>query len=110
MCVGKWDPGKVSLHELFLELYTMLELLSLEPRTQMTGVTLIFEGDGFGFKQFRNTSPTTMLNIVNMVQDRIPVIVRGIHLINTPKLFNAVFNTMVKPFLNEKMKVYAYSK
>ena len=71
---------------------------------QIAGFEIIFEGDGFGFSQFRNTTPTGMLNLIRCVQDRSPICVRGIHLINTPRLFNMVFNNMVKPFLNERIK------
>ena len=72
---------------------------------QVAGFEVIFEGDGFGFSQFRNTTPTGMLNLINCVQARSPICIRAIHLINTPRLFNMVFNNMVKPFLNERIKV-----
>ena len=71
---------------------------------QVAGFEVIFEGDGFGFSQFRNTTPTEMLNLIRCVQDRSPICIRAIHLINTPRLFNMVFNNMVKPFLNERIK------
>jgi hypothetical protein len=32
--VGKWNPDKVSLHDIFLNLYAVLEIISLEPKTQ----------------------------------------------------------------------------
>jgi len=111
-CVGKWNPSKASIHELLLTFYALLELIALEPKTQVAGFELIFEGDGFGFSQFRNTTPTGMLNLIRCVQDRSPICVRGIHLINTPRLFNMVFNNMVKPFLNERIKdrIYTHAK
>ena len=46
-----------------------------------------------------------MLNLINCVQARSPICIRAIHLINTPRLFNMVFNNIVKPFLNERIKV-----
>jgi len=108
-CLGKWNPSKASIHELLLAFYTMLEFIALEPKTQVAGFECIFEGEGFGFTQFRNTTPTGMLNLIKCVQDRSPIVIRGIHLINTPRLFNMVFNNMVKPFLNEKLKDRIYT-
>ena len=37
-CVGKWNPSKASIHELLLTFYALLELIALEPKTQVIGV------------------------------------------------------------------------
>ena len=34
-CVGKWNPSKASIHELLLTFYAELELIALEPKTQV---------------------------------------------------------------------------
>ena len=34
-CVGKWNPSKASIHELLLTFYALLEVIALEPKTQV---------------------------------------------------------------------------
>ena len=36
-CVGKWNPSKASIHELLLTFYALLEVIALEPKTQVGG-------------------------------------------------------------------------
>ena len=34
--VGKWNPSKASIHELLLVFFPLLELIALEPKTQVS--------------------------------------------------------------------------
>lgn len=53
---GQWDPTRASFQECFSTAHSLLELCSLDQRTQISGVTAIFDCKDFGFKQFRNVS------------------------------------------------------
>ena len=37
-----------------------MELISLEPKTQVAGVTMIMDAEGYGYKQFTSISMTDM--------------------------------------------------
>ncbi len=57
---GKWFPNKVSYDELYSLGYKFIELMSMEPKTQVAGVTMIVDGEGYGMKQFTGVSMTDM--------------------------------------------------
>ena len=40
--------------------YSMMELISLEPKTQVAGVTMIMDANGYGYKHFTAISMTDM--------------------------------------------------
>jgi hypothetical protein len=50
----------------------MFEILAMEPKTQVSGITAIVNGEGFGWKQFRNCSFEDMRNIARLVQVKLP--------------------------------------
>ena len=40
--------------------YSMMEIISLEPKTQVAGVTMIMDANGYGYKHFTAISMTDM--------------------------------------------------
>ena len=40
--------------------YSMMELISLEPKTQVAGVTMIMDANGYGYKHFTGISMSDM--------------------------------------------------
>ena len=53
---GFWNPDKVKFTSIFAAGYTMLELISLEEKTQIAGLTFVIDGTNFGYNQFKNMS------------------------------------------------------
>ncbi len=51
---GKWDPDKFTFTDCYAVGYMMSELMALEPKTQVAGVTVVSDASGFGFKQFKS--------------------------------------------------------
>ena len=58
--LGKWEPTKVSTGMLYSVVYSMWELISLEPKSQVAGVTMVIDANGYGYKHFTAISMTDM--------------------------------------------------
>ena len=109
-------------NEEFAAVLKILELMSLEPRTQVAGITVIVDSANFGFKQFTSVSIDNLRAIMNTIQVRrrkidgdspthpdwtslaltsqtsFPVWFRAIHLVRTPRFFNIVLG-LLKPLM-----------
>ena len=49
--VGKmWDPALVPVCKGYGLGYKLMELAAMEPRTQVSGITIIIDNEGFGLK------------------------------------------------------------
>ena len=88
----------------------------------MAGITAVFDGKGFGFKQFSSVSLENQLVVINLVQQGFPLWFRqdslnkcwnmrfmsfchrSFHVVNAPMLFSVGYN-ILKPFLAEEYKV-----
>jgi hypothetical protein len=46
----------------------MLEVLAIEPKTQVSGITVVINGEDFGWKQFKSCRFEDMRSLVRMVQ------------------------------------------
>ena len=55
LCVaGRWDPAVLSPTEVLGTAFSLLQLLSREERTQIAGVNLVLNAQGFSFKHLRS--------------------------------------------------------
>ena len=100
---GKWDPDEAKFSDVFCAGYMLCEMVSREEKTQIAGVTVICDGSNFGLKQFKQTGFTELKWSAYFTQETFPLWFRAIHVINTPKMFNAVYN-MIKPLLNQRIR------
>ncbi|XP_055636926.1 alpha-tocopherol transfer protein-like isoform X2 [Toxorhynchites rutilus septentrionalis] len=102
--LGKtWKHKEVSLDEVFKGCVLFLEAAMLEPETQVNGAVVIFDMDGLSMQQAWQFTPPFAKRIVDWLQDAVPLRVKGIHIINQPKIFNVVF-ALFKPILREKLR------
>ncbi len=67
---GNWNPDKFKFEECFALGYMISELLALEPKTQIAGVTTVADASGFGWKQFRHFSLDDARNSAKFIQVR----------------------------------------
>jgi len=104
---GKWNPDKSNFNEVFCVGYALSELVALETKTQIAGVTTIADAKDFGFHQLRSFTLDNARSAASFVQDSFPLWFRDIHVINAPRLFFIAFN-IVRPFLNERIKKSIY--
>ncbi|XP_040165972.1 clavesin-1 isoform X2 [Anopheles arabiensis] len=102
--LGKtWKHKEVSLDEVFKGCVLFLEAAMLEPETQVHGAVVIFDMDGLTLQQAWQFTPPFAKRIVDWLQDAVPLRIKGIHIINQPKIFNMVF-ALFKPILREKLR------
>ena len=100
---GHWNPDKISVSDSYCLSYMQAELIALEPKTQIAGVTGISDAGGFSFRHLWSMNITDMRNSASFIQDCFPLYFRAIHVVNAPYVFSLAYN-IVKPFLNERMK------
>lgn len=93
----------MSLDEVFKGCVLFLEAAMLEPETQVNGAIVIFDMDGLSLQQTWQFTPPFAKRIVDWLQDSVPLRIKGIHIVNQPKIFQMVF-ALFKPFLREKLR------
>lgn len=93
----------MSLDEVFKGCVLFLEAAMLEPETQVNGAVVIFDMDGLSLQQTWQFTPPFAKRIVDWLQDSVPLRIKGIHIVNQPKIFQMVF-ALFKPFLREKLR------
>lgn len=97
----------MTLDEVFKGCVVFLEAATLEPETQVHGAVVIFDMDGLSLQQTWQFTPAFAKRIVDWLQDSVPMRIKGIHIINQPKIFQIVF-ALFKPFLREKLRNRIY--
>lgn len=103
----RWKHKECSLDEVFKGCVLFLEAATLEPETQVHGAVVIFDMDGLSLQQTWQFTPAFAKRIVDWLQDSVPMRIKGIHIVNQPKIFNIVF-ALFKPFLREKLRNRIY--
>lgn len=99
----RWKHKEVTLDEVFKGCVVFLEAATLEPETQVHGAVVIFDMDGLSLQQTWQFTPQFAKRIVDWLQDSVPMRIKGIHIVNQPKIFQIVF-ALFKPFLREKLR------
>uniref|UniRef100_A0A2K5RCN8 CRAL-TRIO domain-containing protein n=1 Tax=Cebus imitator TaxID=2715852 RepID=A0A2K5RCN8_CEBIM len=101
--IAHWDPKVFSPYDVFRVSLITSELIVQEAEAQRNGIEAIFDLEGWQFSHAFQITPSVAKKIAAVLTDSFPLKVRGIHLINEPVIFHAVFS-MIKPFLTEKIK------
>ncbi|XP_039724790.1 alpha-tocopherol transfer protein [Pteropus medius] len=101
--IAHWDPKVFTAYDVFRVSLITSELIVQEVETQRNGIKAVFDLEGWHFSHAFQITPSVAKKIAAVLTDSFPLKVRGIHLINEPIIFHAVFS-MVKPFLTEKIK------
>ena len=50
---GKWDPDTIPVEQFFASTFVLLEMLTKEVKTQIAGLTMVIDVQGFSFKHIR---------------------------------------------------------
>ncbi|XP_023364309.1 alpha-tocopherol transfer protein isoform X2 [Otolemur garnettii] len=95
--IAHWNPKVFTAYDVFRVSLITSELIVQEVETQRNGIKAIFDLEGWQFSHAFQITPSVAKKIAAVLT------VRGIHLINEPAIFHAVFS-MIKPFLTEKIK------
>ncbi|KAF6214749.1 hypothetical protein GE061_009492 [Apolygus lucorum] len=83
---------------------TMLEMMLHDLTLQVTGTVIIFDMRNLSFlMQARMATPTLAWHLCMVVQDKIPMRLKAIHIVNQPFYFNACY-ALFKPLLKKKIR------
>lgn len=101
---GKMDFSKISLEEAFQLGTSVFEIALLDPRLQISGAVCIIDMSDFTvYQQAKLATPKCAWQVSNCIQEKIPLRVKAIHIVNQPFYFNALF-AIFKPFLKQKLR------
>ncbi|XP_077869426.1 alpha-tocopherol transfer protein-like [Saccoglossus kowalevskii] len=120
---GKWDPSEYPVQDLIKANLLTVEKLLEDEETQVNGIVLIGDLKGFRFSHAMHLGPLFakqvtsifqpclwfrevnlfLLQLDSILQNAMPIRIKGMHYVNEPRLFDAVF-AVVRPFLKEKLK------
>jgi hypothetical protein len=64
----EWEPSRLSKFQLFRGILVALELLLLEPKTQINGIKVIFNFDGLSFSQIFEATPSFLRMAFDLVR------------------------------------------
>ncbi|KAG8322327.1 hypothetical protein J6590_024672 [Homalodisca vitripennis] len=83
---------------------TIFEIMLEDPDLQVTGTIVIIDLAELTIMQkARLVSPSLAWHLANIIQDKIPLRVKGIHIVNQPFYFNAIY-AVFKPFMKKKLR------
>jgi len=99
--LGEWNPNKITTRDFFTAAFTLFELIALEEKTQVAGVTVVADIAGFGFTHLRYIGLQELKCLCNFMTGAFPIWFRKVHIINNPRLFN-VFLALTKQFMNDR--------
>jgi len=101
--IGNWDPASISPNEYLAGALSLLEMLSQEPITQIAGLTVVLNADGFSFKHLRYFGLHPIKCLASFLNGAVPLWFRSFHIVNHPRVFHMFFS-LIKPLLNERIK------
>ncbi|KAL1124729.1 hypothetical protein AAG570_001352 [Ranatra chinensis] len=99
--VGKWDPSKTHMDDLFKASVAALEVGILEPRAQILGGVAIFDMEGLSLQHAFNITPAVVSRVFQIMVTSLPMKVHSIHIINESWIFEKIFS-MFKPLLGRR--------
>lgn len=101
--LGQWNPTVTSSQELFTAAFTLFELIAMEERTQIAGITIVLDVSGFGFQHLKYLGINELRCLCNFLTGAFPIWMRRIHIVNNPRIFNLFIN-LCKPFVTDRVR------
>lgn len=105
--MGKWNPSKIPVIDLFRATLIVLEIGSFEPQAQVLGGIGLFDLEGLSFNHLWQMSPSVAQNMIKLMVTCVPMRTAEIHVVNNTRAFDTAFQ-FFKPFLNERMRERIY--
>ncbi|XP_066142207.1 clavesin-2-like isoform X3 [Euwallacea fornicatus] len=101
--MGKWDPEKYTITELFQATMAILELAIMEPRAQILGGIGLFDLSNLTLQQAYYMTPSLAHKIVQVLVTSFPMKIHAIHIVFQPWIFDIVYRVF-QPFITGPMK------
>ncbi|XP_071453803.1 alpha-tocopherol transfer protein-like [Hetaerina americana] len=105
--LGNWKPRKYSVIELFRATVVILELATLEPKTQIKGGICIFDMSGISLSHVYHITPAMASQIVELMGASFPIKIHAIHIVLQSFLFDMIY-TFFKAILDAKTREKIY--
>ena len=102
-----WNPSERTLLDNLRANLIGIETLLEDEETQINGIVIIADFRGFGFAQARGLQPMVFRNYANILLNCFPVRIKGIHVIEQPRVFTVVF-AIISQFMKEKLRKRVY--
>ncbi|XP_077990762.1 alpha-tocopherol transfer protein-like [Glandiceps talaboti] len=99
---SKWDVDRYDVVEGFRGSLMMMEAILQEEETQVNGVVMIADYEGYTMKHFTKSKPSLMKKLMDIYENALPIRIKAMHFVNQPDIFEKLFNIM-KTFLSEKL-------
>jgi len=100
---GDWDPEKVNVNDVYKTVMLDLEKTIDESATQIYGVKLVFDINGFSFSHIKVMRIGILIKFAKMLTGSMPLRIKGIHGVNAPRIFNVIYYTF-KMLLTQKLR------
>jgi len=101
--LGQWNPDNVSSKHLYTATSHLFQIVSFEPKTQVSGIVILCDLLGFGLKQLSALGLEEMKCCGDFLSGGFPLWVRRLLFVNNPKAFDILFGVL-NPFLGERIK------
>jgi len=101
--LGKWNPETISSKQLYTATSHLFQMMSFEPKTQVSGIVIMCDLEGFGLKQLGALGLEEMKCCGDFLSGGFPLWVRRLLFVNNPKVFDILFSVL-NPFLGERIK------
>jgi len=101
--VHKWDVDVVPITDLFIAKLLIFDMLTQEPKTQVAGITLVYDVKGFEAQHLRKFGLAEVRFFAEFLSGSFPVWIRQIHIVNNPKILDVLYN-LILPFLGKRIR------
>lgn len=101
--IHKWDADNITMADLFVSKSILFDMMVQEAKTQVAGVTMVYDVKGFEAKHLKKWGLDELRFFGDFISGAFPVWIRHIHIVNNPKLLD-VLHKLIKPFLGKRIR------
>nr|XP_034828422.1 alpha-tocopherol transfer protein-like [Maniola hyperantus] len=102
--IGQYDTKEYNALDIMAVLALQLQICFMEDdNLVLSGIVSVVDLGGTRWSHYTQTTPRQLKNLIQANQDAMPIRIKSVHFLNTPRFFETFFN-VIKRFLNEKIK------
>ncbi|XP_070533543.1 alpha-tocopherol transfer protein-like [Ptychodera flava] len=104
---SRWDVDRYDVAEGFRGSLMMMETILQEEETQINGVVLIADYEGYTMKHFTKSKPSIMKKMSDIYENALPLRIKAVHFVRQPEIFSKLYS-IIKSFMSEKLTKRLY--